>query len=483
MNRTRKFLVAGVALFLCACVGVGVAQADIGEINSVVRRALIQYGLIDENGTPIGGGGGSQTPWTSNIDAAGYAIINGGNAAFQDTEIDNLTLGSTLHQLKGSDAPSTGDMSSGSGNFIDVTGTTTIVTMSADGQAGTIKVLQFDGALTVTHGGSGEGAPFSLVGAVDMNTAAGDVLTVVYDGTVWREVSRSSPVIVGSSASISGVTSATVSSAMLRWSGSTSTELTSAQCQGQTYVVIESVSASGASFVLPAAPTQGDHVYFLLDDPSSALTVTASTGTKILTTAWSTATTGYVRTSRQGSLIHLLYVEDESSRWIATEITGTWAMDSTTSAGYAYTPTPWTSTAITHTWDADPDVDETCTTRRIGDMVECQVQVLFTGAPPASAFAISTIGSFTPDESKMLEGAPGVYELWLAGPVGHSWFYDASVFFATSVVIWYSEINNNFPVNTVNGTNLGTLAGVTESAPWTWATGDAMQIRFSFPVE
>jgi len=78
------------------------------------------------------------------------------------------------------------------GNYFDVTGAVQTNTLSATGiQAGTMIILQFDGAPTVKHATAGAGAQFQLAGAADFVATAGDTLMLVYDGTYWREVSRS----------------------------------------------------------------------------------------------------------------------------------------------------------------------------------------------------------------------------------------------------------------------------------------------------
>lgn len=84
---------------------------------------------------------------------------------------------------KGADVASTASMTLGNdGNFFDITGTTTITSITAK-PAGTVVWLQFDGALTVT-----DGSNLKLNG--NFSTAAESVLQLVSDGSSWYEVSR-----------------------------------------------------------------------------------------------------------------------------------------------------------------------------------------------------------------------------------------------------------------------------------------------------
>ena len=92
-----------------------------------------------------------------------------------DLSLDGLGTGgvsiaSTLKMAKG------GDISSASplvidtdGNYFDVTGTTNFAAMTVE--AGNFFMLQFDGALTITHGSGIE-----IPGAANLTTAAGDRL-------------------------------------------------------------------------------------------------------------------------------------------------------------------------------------------------------------------------------------------------------------------------------------------------------------------
>ena len=77
------------------------------------------------------------------------------------------------------------------GNYHDVTGTTQINTLSTTGvQAGSMITLQFDSTPTVKHQTTGTGAQFDLLGDSDFVAVAGYTLTLVYDGTFWKEIAR-----------------------------------------------------------------------------------------------------------------------------------------------------------------------------------------------------------------------------------------------------------------------------------------------------
>lgn len=127
------------------------------------------------------------------------ADVNTNLASWSTSEASNSPAGSTaistnlddnLRQIqatvrkylatKGSDLASgtTTDLSTTDGNFIDITGTTTITgfgTLSA----GMWKVLQFDGALTLTHNATS----LILPGGANITTTAGDCLFAVSLGT------------------------------------------------------------------------------------------------------------------------------------------------------------------------------------------------------------------------------------------------------------------------------------------------------------
>lgn len=95
-----------------------------------------------------------------------------------------LTMGSIFKFKKGADVASAGALTLGDdGNVFDITGTTGITSITAK-TAGTVVMLQFDGALTIT-----DGSNLKIRG--DFITAAESTIMLYCDGTSWFEISRS----------------------------------------------------------------------------------------------------------------------------------------------------------------------------------------------------------------------------------------------------------------------------------------------------
>jgi len=100
-----------------------------------------------------------------------------------------------LNTSKGADIASATTITLGDdGNYFEVTGTTTITYITTTNwKPGAIVVLKFGGSLTVTHNGGSPAATSAamlLSGAANFSATANDTLTLVYDGTTWREVAR-----------------------------------------------------------------------------------------------------------------------------------------------------------------------------------------------------------------------------------------------------------------------------------------------------
>lgn len=136
--------------------------------------------------------------------AGGYILLIAGNALGSNQDGGNIILqpgtrtGSGTHGSvildgriqgkKGADVASAQNIAVGAGNFFEITGTTQIDGMSVTGwQAGSEVTLMFTASLTVTHNSGSGIQPFQLAGGASFSATAGDTLTVIYDGSYWRE--------------------------------------------------------------------------------------------------------------------------------------------------------------------------------------------------------------------------------------------------------------------------------------------------------
>lgn len=110
--------------------------------------------------------------------AEGPKIADGGLDLSAITQLYSTTK--AINEAKGSDIASatTTDIGAATGNFVDVTGTTTITGLGTV-QAGTRRIVQFDGALTLTYNATS----LILPGNANITTAAGDVATFVSLGS------------------------------------------------------------------------------------------------------------------------------------------------------------------------------------------------------------------------------------------------------------------------------------------------------------
>ena len=98
-----------------------------------------------------------------------YADAKAGSAMIQ-----------AINEAKGADIASAGttDIGAATGNYVKVTGTTTITALGTI-QAGTRRIVEFTGILTLTHNGTS----LILPTAANITTAAGDVATFVSLGS------------------------------------------------------------------------------------------------------------------------------------------------------------------------------------------------------------------------------------------------------------------------------------------------------------
>jgi len=95
--------------------------------------------------------------------------------------------------VKGANVASANDITLGDGNFFLITGTTELQRIYGVGwTAGSQVILTFDSSINIKNGVSSsfDFYGFKLAGSTDFSAAAGDMLTLIFDGYWWRETSR-----------------------------------------------------------------------------------------------------------------------------------------------------------------------------------------------------------------------------------------------------------------------------------------------------
>ncbi len=119
-------------------------------------------------------GSGTQAAWTVSLSAPGGVTPAGVQV------ITNKTIGSSIiNEVKGADVASatTTNLDAATGNFVHITGATTITAITL--ASGAERVVVFDGALILTH----HATTLILPGGVNILTAAGDRAVFRGDGT------------------------------------------------------------------------------------------------------------------------------------------------------------------------------------------------------------------------------------------------------------------------------------------------------------
>jgi len=118
------------------------------------------------------------------ISAGGLSVTGGNVSITEDLTVTGAISTGDFSMTKGSDVASASALTLGVGNIFDVTGTTTITSIATKG-VGTMVVLQFDGALTLTH----HATNLILPGAANITTYAGYVAALYeYAAGQWQFV-------------------------------------------------------------------------------------------------------------------------------------------------------------------------------------------------------------------------------------------------------------------------------------------------------
>jgi hypothetical protein len=283
-------------------------------------------------------------------------------------------------------------------------------------------------------------------------------------GGVQFDVAATGVAITGDAA-ISGVTSATVALPVQEWKAATKS-LTDAECRGQVWGLSD---GTGTTYTLPAAPTRGAHVTFVHD--GSGLLRIDGNGLDIRTPAFSA--TSYVSSSRVGSVLHLVLTMNGgavSGEWTAVEATGTWRNGSTTSAGFAFTPTARTTYSPTATWTG-PNI--TTTGYYVHDGATCHVsaRVEMAGDATGGTFLAVSLPLAIDETAMALTTA-------YASVGGFSYFDSGTAHYSYPVIIIASSNNAYAKTNVTGGDTFFSRGG----SPVTPANNDRALFTFSYAV-
>lgn len=174
--------------------GGGGTSGDSGPVT--IQSGDVTGGSGSNSGTVTITTGSGEGSGNLTISTGASAAGNGGNVVLAPATAASgisgrIQFNARYQGQQGADVASGTNIALTQGNYFDITGTTTINTISATGwRAGSVVMLQFDASVTVTHNGAGTGASILLTGAANFSATAGDTLTLVYDGTTWRETAR-----------------------------------------------------------------------------------------------------------------------------------------------------------------------------------------------------------------------------------------------------------------------------------------------------
>lgn len=230
-------------------------------------------------------------------------------------------------------------------------------------------------------------------------------------------------------------------------------------------------TAVKSGLVLPNEPTVGNHLWVSCLN-SNGLRITAPTGHTIQLGELTTATGGYVETVRVGSAVHLVCTS--STTWVADEVSGTWRADSTTSAGFAYTPTPWTTFTPTGSWSTNTTY--TGTWRQVGNVWQAHYCLTLSGAPTSANLTVELPSGF------LLATTAAAGWVGSTNYVGFGEIYDAGT--ASRPGCWgQMSSGDNNTITVLYTSAVTSAANVTQAAPQTFANLDEVRLWVEIPVQ
>jgi len=227
---------------------------------------------------------------TNNWRCLSYTRKDG--TSLSGTAFSGGSLSSALNEAKGANiaSASTTDIAAATGNLVHITGTTTITALGTV-QAGTRRVVIFDGALTLTHNATSLILPW----AANITTAAGDAAVFVSEGSGnWQCIAYVRASFTNLMADLQG-TGLDADACGLRGvpQNSQSANYTCVASDAGKHIVHPSGAGAGDTFTIPAnasvAYEIGTAITFINMD-SNAVSIAITTDTMNLSSAGTTGT-------------------------------------------------------------------------------------------------------------------------------------------------------------------------------------------------
>lgn len=175
-----------IAIFRDDASGTGwYAWAPVNGLTLIVSgvRKIFEEGSTNawiDDPSVAGGGGGSPGGSDTQVQFNDGGSFGGDSALTFNKTTKVLAQSGALNEAKGANIASAGttDIGAATGTYVHVTGTTTITALGTV-QAGTRRIVVFDGILTLTHNGTS----LILPTAANITTAAGDSAIFVSEGS------------------------------------------------------------------------------------------------------------------------------------------------------------------------------------------------------------------------------------------------------------------------------------------------------------
>jgi hypothetical protein len=328
--------------------------------------------------------------------------------------------------------------------------------------------------------GSGSGGAVNLITDGDAENATSSIFIPYNDAAASRPVDG-----VGSSAD---VTTAITSTAPLTGAKSFTITKDAVNRQGQGWSIPFTVPLSmqakvlqievdyivnSGTFVAGSSSADSDIIWYLYDVTNSTLIEPSSIKMLASSTTLSDKFRSTFQTSATGTSYRLIaHVATTSAAAYTLKVEA-----SVSPSVYVYgTPiTDWQSytTSCSGTWTTNTTYS--CKKRRAGDSYEYQYDLALTGAPTATNLSLNLPSGDVIDTSKLVSASVGVSHIPNSGGKafdGVSAVHNlASVYGATTAVMVIYE-----------STATGQIANVTQAAPFTFNSGDTIQVSFAVPI-